>query len=240
MKRILFLILALVFFSTGVIRAQAALLVLIFGEKAATENFHFSMKLGVNYSIIHGYEEGKNSYSLNFGVVNNIRIDDRFSLIAEFLPFAARSVRDFPVVTTGSSSLDNLLVEVESADRKLRYIDIPVLLKWKFSERFSLSAGPQFSYLVAAEDIYKSAPVEGTALTANVDIQSALRSVDVGGVIDFMYILVPPVGGKGVNLFARYSKGFIGILKDDQSPRYTSSMIQIGATFPFVEKPDAP
>ncbi|MGW8315736.1 MAG: porin family protein [Bacteroidales bacterium] len=240
MKRILLLILALVFLCTGVIRAQAALLVLIFGEKAATENFHFSMKLGVNYSMIHGYEEGKNGVSLNFGVVNNIRLNDRFSLIAEVLPFAARSVRDFPVVTTGNASLDNLLVEVESADRKLRYLDIPVLLKWNFSDRFSLSAGPQFSYLVKAEDIYKSAPVEGTALTANVDIKSALRSVDVGGVIDFMYILIPPIGGKGVNLFARYSKGFIGILKDDQGPRYTSSMIQIGATFPFVEKPDAP
>ena len=44
--------------SAGILRGQAALLVLIIGEKAATENFHFSMKLGMNYSMIHGYDEG--------------------------------------------------------------------------------------------------------------------------------------------------------------------------------------
>lgn len=236
MKRFLGLCAILLFLSSGILKGQAALLVLIFGEKAATENFHFSMKLGINYSIIHGYEEGKNGISLNFGVVNNIRLNDKFTLLAEFLPVATRSVRNFPVVTTGNLSLDELLIEVESTDRKLKYIDIPVLLKMKLSDRFSISAGPQFSLLTNAVDIYRSSPVSGAVLTTELDIKSALRKVDAGAVIDLMYILVPPRGGKGINLFARYAKGFVGLVKDDSGPRYTSSMIQIGATFPFVEK----
>lgn len=236
MKKIILILIPLLFLSAGLIRGQAALLVLIFGEKAATENFHFSMKLGVNYSIIHGYDEGKNGISLNFGVVNNIRMNDRFTLLAEFLPLAARSVREFPVETTGSLSLDDLLVEVESTDRKLSYIDIPVLLKVRLSDRFSISAGPQLSLLTNAVDIYRSSPVSGAVLTTELDIKSALRKVDAGAVIDLMYILVPPKGGKGINLFARYAKGFVGLVKDTSAPRYTTSMIQIGATFPFVEK----
>ena len=165
----------------GILRGQAALLVLIFGAKAATENFHFSMKLGMNYSIIHGYEEGENGLGLNFGVVNNIRLTERYSLIAEFLPLAARSVRNVPVITTGNPDLDDLLVEVESTDRKLSYIDIPVLIKVNLTERLSISAGPQVSFMTGATDTYRSTPLAGAVLTTELDIRPALRKVDRGG-----------------------------------------------------------
>ena len=126
--------------STSMVKGQAALLVLIFGDKAATENFHFSLKLGMNYAIIHGIEDGDYATSLNFGLVNNIRLSDRLSLVPEFIPLAPRQMKNVPVVTTGNPDLDDLLVEVESADRRLNYIDIPVLLKVKLNDRFSASA----------------------------------------------------------------------------------------------------
>jgi hypothetical protein len=220
------------------VKGQAALLVLIFGEKAATENFHFSMKLGMNYSVIHGYDEGKNGIGLNFGVVNNIRLTDRFTLLAEFLPLSARKITDVPVLTTGNPDLDSLLVSVESTDRKLSYLDIPILLKVKLSDRFSISAGPQISFLTSATDTYRATPLEGTELTSKIDIKSGITSVDVAGVIDLMYILIPPRGGKGINLFLRYSKGFIDIGSREGGGRQTASLFQAGATFPFVQKPE--
>jgi hypothetical protein len=220
--------------SSSVLRGQAALLVLIFGEKAATENFHFSLKLGVNYSIIHGYEEGKNGVSLNFGLVNSIRLTDKFTLVPEFIALAPRQINNVPVLTTGNPDLDDLLVEVESADRKLSYIDIPVLLKVKLSDRFSIAAGPQFSYLTSAEDTYKSAPIEDVVLTTKIDIKSGVSNIDLGLVLDLEYIVVQPKGGKGINVFLRYNKGFMNLAKDTENRKYTSSVIQLGATFPFV------
>ena len=236
MKKTIFISLVFLLLSSSVVKGQAALLVLIFGEKAATENFHFSLKLGVNYSIIHGFEEGKNASSFNFGLVNNIRLTDRLTLTPEFIPLAPRQIKDVPVITTGNPDLDDLLVEVESADRKLSYIDIPVLLKVKLSERFSISAGPQISFLTGASDTYKSIPIEDVRLTTEVDIKSALNSIDIGATIDLMYILVPPKGGKGINLFLRYNKGFMDLSKATESGKQTYSMIQMGATFPFVQK----
>jgi len=242
MKRIKFIRRSLVigamlmFLATGISRGQAALLVLIFGEKAATENFHFSMKLGMNYSIIHGYDEGKNGISLNFGVVNNIRLNDRFTLLAEFLPLSARKVTDVPVLTTGDPDLDSLLMDVNSTDRKLQYLDIPILMKVKLSKRFSISAGPQISFLTGATDTYRASPLEGADLISEIDIKSGISSVDIAGVIDLMYILVPPKGGKGINLFLRYSKGFRDISSRVDTPRHTASLIQVGATFPFVQR----
>ena len=235
-KYILTSLLFLILSSSAVVKGQAALLVLIFGDKVATENFYFSLKLGATYSIIHGYEDGKNATSLNFGLVNNIKLTEKLSLIPEFLPLSSRGIKDVPVLSTGDPDLDDLLVDVESSDRKLSYIDIPVLLRVKLAERLSVSAGPQISFLTGAADTYKSSPIDDVILTTELDIKSEINTIDAGAVIDLEYILVPPKGGKGINIYVRYSKGFVDLVKESGGTKYTTSMIQFGATFPFVKE----
>lgn len=236
MKKFITAVLFLLLLSPAMLKGQAALLVLIFGEKAATENFHFSLKLGASYSMIHGYEEGQNRVSLQFGLTNNIRLTDRLTLVPEFLPLSSRAIKNVPVLTTGNPDLDDLLIEVESTDRKISYIDIPVLLKVKLSDRFSISAGPSVSIRTGTTDIYKSVPLDDIVLTTELDIKSEISPVDVGGAIDLEYILVPPKGGKGINIYLRYAKGFMNLVKESSGNKYTASMIQFGATFPFVKE----
>jgi len=222
----------------GVAGAQAALLFLFFGEKAATENFHFSLKVGINYSIINGYEEGTNRIGGNFGLINNIKLTEKLTLTPEFLPLSGRGIKDVPVLTTGNPELDDLLIDPSSTDRKLSYIDIPVLLKYKLSPRFSVSAGPQLSFLTGATDIYKSSPIEDAILTTELDMKDALNTVDLAAAIDFTYVLSEPTNGKGVNLYFRFTQGFIDIVKDNPGQRYTNTTIQFGGSFPFVENPN--
>lgn len=236
MKKYILTFLFFLILSSAAVQGQAALLVLIFGDKVATDNFNFSLKLGANYSIIHGYEDGKNAMSLNFGLVNNIKLTEKLSLIPEFLPMAARGIKDVPLLSTGDPDLDDLLVDPNSSDRKLNYIDIPVLLKLKLGDRFSIAAGPQISFLTGATDTYKSSPIDDVILTTELDIKSELNTIDAGAVIDFEYILVPPKGGKGINLYIRYGKGFVDLVKESSGTKYTTSMIQFGATFPFVKE----
>jgi len=235
MKKLVITTVLLMVLASAQVRGQAALLVLIFGDKAATENFHFSLKLGASYSIIHGYDEGKNGWGFNFGLVNNIRLNDQFTLVPEFLAFAPRSIRDVPVLTTGDPSLDTLLVDPNYSNRKLNYIDIPVLLRWHLTDRFSLAAGPSFSILTSAKDTYESSPLDGAVLTTELDITSEISRLDIGMVIDIQYVLVPPKGGKGVNIYLRYGKGFMDLVKEQDGGPYTTSLIQFGAAFPFVK-----
>ena len=220
---------------SGVAMGQAALLVLIFGEKAATENFHFSLKAGVNYSIINGYDQGTNRIGGNFGLVNNIKLSERLSLTPEFLPLSGRGIKNVPVITTGDQDLDSLLIDPTSTDRKLSYIDIPVLLKIKLCKRFSVSAGPQISYMTGATDIYKSSPINGTILTTELDIRDALNRVDVSAVVDLMFMVSEPKNGKGLNIYLRFSQGFMDIVKENTGERFTNTTIQFGAALPFVE-----
>ncbi|MEN8227813.1 MAG: outer membrane beta-barrel protein [Bacteroidota bacterium] len=236
MKKQLLTSMLFLIISSAAVQGQAALLVLIFGEKVATENFNFSLKLGGTYSIMHGYEEGKNGLSPNFGLVNNIKLTEKFYLIPEFLPLSPRKITDVPLLTTGDPNLDDLLVDPSSSDRKIFYIDMPVLLKYKFAKRFSISAGPHMSILTSATDIYKSSSIDGTILTTELDIKSELKRIDAGAMIDLEYILVPPKGGKGINLYVRYSKGFVDLVKENSGDPITASLLQFGATFPFVKE----
>jgi hypothetical protein len=238
MKKLFLSLLLITTFSTGVVKGQAALLVLIFGEKAATENFYFSLKAGINYSMITNVEDGKNRIGFNFGLVNNIKLSEKFTLLPEFIALSPRGVRDIPTLTTGIPELDDLLADTEYTDRKLSYLDIPVLVKYHINDRWSVSAGPQISFLVNATDVYRSSPIEGITLKSELDIKDALNNIDLAAVIDLTFVVSKPVNGKGFNLFARYGLGFIDILKENEGDPFHNSTFQFGATFPFVEKPE--
>jgi Outer membrane protein beta-barrel domain len=237
MKKFLYITFLLLTVSAGIAKGQAALLVLIFGEKAASENFYFSLKIGASYSMITGVEDGKDRIGANFGLINNIRINDRLFLTPEFVPLAPRGVKDVPILTTGDPNLDELLTNPGSTDRKLNYIDVPVLLRYHLTERLRISAGPQISFLIGAEDIYRSEPIDNVVLTTNIDIKKRLSPLDFGGVIDISYLFSKPHGGKGMLLYLRYNLGFTDMIKENTGDPYRHSAIQFGAAFPFIEKP---
>jgi len=235
MKRILLLTSLILLVSTGITKGQAALLVLIFGEKVATENFYFSIKAGFNYSVINGLDEGKNRTGANFGLVNNIRINDKLYLTPEFLPLSQKGVRDVPIVTTGNPELDSLLVDPSSTDRKLGYIDIPVLLKVMLTRRLSVAIGPQISFRTSAVDVYKSSPINGVILTTELDIKEAISPVDIGAVLDVNYKISEHMAGKGLELFFRVNQGFMNIFKNSEDKRTTQTTFQVGVALPFIE-----
>ena len=238
MKKILVLASFLFLFSTAALRGQAALLVLIFGEKVATENFYFSLKVGVNYSMITNHTEGNNRFGANFGLVNNIRLGDKWYLMPEFLPLSSKGLKNIPVLTTGIRDLDSNLTYPESTDPKLSYLDIPVLVQYRLTDRWHLALGPQVSFLTGAVDAYEAEPLDGINVNTEIDISEPFRGWDLGFAVDLTYVVSPPKGGKGMNLFLRYSRGFLDLLKDDSNNQYYNSFLQFGAVFPFVENPE--
>ena len=240
MKKLHLSLIIVFLLGSSVASGQAALLVLIFGEKAASENFYFSLKAGLNYSMISGVDQGKNRIGGNFGLINNIRITDDYFLTPEFIALSPRGVRGQPVLNTGNPELDSLLSTHESSDRRLSYIDIPVLLKRNLGKRWAISAGPQFSFLTGATDTYFSKPIAGTELTTEVDISEEIAKMDVAAVLDISYVVSEGKKGKGMNLFFRVSRGFIDMNKNsDRNPAYNTTF-QFGASFPFIEVQSEP
>jgi hypothetical protein len=231
----LFLTIIILSSSASLAHGQAALLVLIFGEKAASENFYFSIKLGGNISSLSSIDNSSIQHGLNFGLTATIKLSDKWYLVPEFSAISAKGATDIPLRSSGNASLDTLLQTAADRTRELNYIDIPVLAKYQFHESISVGAGPQLSILTGATDKFLAAMPGDAEVSYNDDIKSQLNSVDFGLVVELVYSLSDARKGKGVNIHARYTYGLTDIVKDNPGDALRNSVFQICASFPFVK-----
>ncbi|HET8753864.1 MAG TPA: porin family protein [Salinimicrobium sp.] len=112
----------------------------------AQEYVYFGVKGGVNFSNISGdgfstnnFEEGANARTaFHLGLVAEVPLSERFSIQPEVL----YSAQGFDLVQID----DNKDVEFQ-----MDYITVPVLAKLYVVDGLSISAGPQFGFLVDSE-----------------------------------------------------------------------------------------
>ncbi len=237
MKKILVLI-CLIFTFHSVANAQAAILVLLFGESVASENFYFSIKAGENMSFLSGTENTKPRFGINFGLIATIKLSDKWYLAPEFTPLSPKGAKDMPYRLTGDPELDFLLQGSNSGVRELNYIDIPVMLQYRFNERFRISAGPQFSILTSAEDIFDAKIFGDDKLVYTDNLKSELNNIDYSFNFDIGYSISTARSGKGLDIGVRYSLGLSDIVENNAGSAIKNSVFQLYLGFPFIVTSD--
>lgn len=233
---VLLLIIAIVSMPSNA-KSQAALLVLLFGEDVASENFYFSLKVGGNLSTLSGVEGAKNALGLNFGVMASIRLTDRLFLVPEFMPLSPKGAKNIPFRSTGNATLDQLIQPPTSTAMQMNYIDIPVVAKYYVSNDLGLEIGPQLSILTSAKDVYRGKIKDDDDLVFESNVKSSLNSIDVGLVAGLTYSLWNARGGDGIFLHARYAFGLMDIVKDNPGDAVKNSAFQFSISFPFINPP---
>ena len=237
MKRFRWLFLTTIFMSALATpsHGQAALLVLLFGDKVASENFFFSLKFGANFADVTGIDDTKMKLGWNFGLLANIKLSDRFSLVPEFAPLSQKGAKNIPYLPSGDPALDNLVAPPDDARMNLNYIDVPVIARYHVSERVALSTGPQFGFLTSSSNDYSKSLNDDDQLKYSQASQVSWNWFDVGWAFELMYSLGDARGGKGINVHARYTLGLLDIIKDNPSSSVRNSVFQFFVSFPFIE-----
>jgi hypothetical protein len=213
---------------------QAALLVLILGDKVATEKFHLSIDGALNLSSLQNPGLGKNSLGVNFGLGTHLKLGEKLFLEIDFKPLSQKGARSvIPIVTIPPD------IETSNTNLKLNYIDIPIFLQYKLGSKLFIAAGPQISYLTSA-----SQNSEGVSSDINIfskqDIKSLFNKFDYSIAAELRYSL--SINRKGtkvdVDVFARYSYGLSEIFKDTAVGSAKISNFQFGLSFPFIKSPE--
>jgi hypothetical protein len=236
MKKILLLVIVSVL-SFSSISGQAALIVLILGDRVATEQFHLSIDAGLNISTFNGLEEMKRGFGPNFGLGTHIKLSEKWYLKPEFKPLSRKGVREVASITEIPSDFG----ETENK-YKLNYIDVPVLLQLYLTKNFFVSAGPQISFLTSANQFSYGTLTNGTESTIKISVQSAFKSVDFSLPVEAGWTV--NLANKGstttmtINLFARYEYGFVQIFKDTGVGSANISLLQVGGSLPFIKTPE--
>jgi hypothetical protein len=111
----LLLISFLGFFAIPAGYGQAAIIVLILGDKVATEQFHLSIDGAINISSLQGLDEGKTSGGVNFGLGTHIKLGDKWHLKPEFKPLSRKGAKYV-------NSITSVPDEIEVDETKLKQV----------------------------------------------------------------------------------------------------------------------
>lgn len=210
--------------------SQAALIALIFGDKVASEKFHLSVDLGMNISSLPGLEQQQHTRGLYFGLGTFIKLDDKWTLNPEFKPLSPRGARSVLPLNDYSAVLSDV-----SYDFDLNYIDIPVLVQYKFNEKFFASAGPQVSFLTSATQVASGNLPLGNVVDIEESVKSSFKPIYIAVPLEIGYSLSDARKGKGMNIKFRYNIGVSQVIALSSVGTSSGSTFQVFASFPFIK-----
>jgi hypothetical protein len=126
----------------GIRKTVGFILVMIVSIEAESQSLRFGLKGGVQISdvVLANFvntdieSDYKIKGGIHFGAYSSAPINDRFALDAELL-----------YTNKGTNAGERI---------NLHYINIPFLLRYQLSEKFSAAVGPEFGYLFSARSAH--------------------------------------------------------------------------------------
>lgn len=219
------LIIILVFMVAISARGQV-LISLLLGDKLNSDKLEFGLDGGLNWSNISNLEGSKAVGGFHLGFYFDINLKDQLFLHTGVIvksPMGTKGLAPYPV---GEPDLDSVL-SAGSVERKLRYFNVPLLLKYKFHDHFFVELGPQLGLLYKAFDEFSTDEFSNNDLIFKFKIRDQYRRLDAGLTAGLGYRLLK---GNGMNMGLRYYFGLVNILKENPggSERNSSIYLYVG------------
>jgi hypothetical protein len=192
-----------------------AILILIFGDKIASERVQGGIKGDLVWSTLVGTPAAARRLSYDIGGFLEMRVGGRFSVQPEFTFKAPAGAEGLPFAPTGHADVDAAFAGASdvSVTRTLGYLTLPILAKARFG-RFGLSAGPQVGYVVKATDRYTGTVAREDDLTYDVGLWSRVERWDVGVCVLAEYAPSIRRGMHSLRLRASWYRAFGDALRD--------------------------
>ena len=229
MKKIV-LAITFVFCVQTIVNGQAALIVLLVGDKVATEKFHLSVDAGLNIASLPGLKNQQATHGLYFGLGTFIKLNEKWALTPEFKPLSPRGANQVAPLRDYATSLSSATYRFE-----LNYIDVPILVQYKLSEKLFASAGPQISFLTSATQIASGNIPAGTAVEIKEKMKSNFSATYFSFPIEAGYHLSDARKGKGMDVKIRYAVGLSNMIAATNYGSSNGSTFQVFLSFPFIK-----
>jgi hypothetical protein len=111
------------------------------------EELSFGPKIGLNLANVYDSEGEEFDADPKFGLVVGVFATIPISPLFGFQPEILFSQKGF-------QASGNVFGSEYSYKRTLNYLDIPLLISLKPSPKFTILAGPQYSYLISQKDVF--------------------------------------------------------------------------------------
>jgi hypothetical protein len=202
----------------------AALLAAAAVSSAQAQSVRLGLRAGANYSNLAGNVQNQDTYNNKIGFLGGVMLnipvaaDGFFSVQPEVL-YSQKGFENKPTEYTG------LLGGKQKREGQVNYnyLDVPVLLKIKTSG-LVLEAGPQYSYLLSANNQTKTTTIPAfgnpsTAETQNKTDVSGFNRNELGYLAGVGY-----EAANGLSLNLRYTGAFSDFVKSDNSTYFNGDL----------------
>ncbi|MCT3760785.1 PorT family protein [Elizabethkingia anophelis] len=176
----------------------------------STAGPRFGIKAGGNLSDLTNLDREKSKIGFYAGVFMNAPISSEFSIQPEVVySQQGAKFKDFGNVT--------------DLKKNLGYINVPVMVQYNATPDFYIEAGPEFGFLVDAQDkgkvngvSYKSSGTDG------------YNTFNFGMGLGAGYRFTP-----NISINARYTAGFTNIVKNNGGDSVKNNNFQLGLGYTF-------
>lgn len=203
---------------------------LLLGDKLNSGKVEFGLDGGVNFPSIRGLDGGKAKSTFNIGFYFDIKLKN-----PEWLVYTGVIVKstlgesELPVYSLDDPNLDNSFTEGQ-VKTKINYFNVPIMMKYKFTQHLFAEAGIMPSLRAKAHDVFTAEGSTGGDLEYTLETGDKYHRLDFGLVGGVGYRLM---GGNGMNLGVRYYLGLVDITIDDTTPDQYNSSLYIAVGIPI-------
>ena len=206
------------------------LISIIFGDKLNSGKVEFGLEGGANWSTIHSLEGAKTLTGFNLGFYFDIKLKNPSWMInTGVIVKSPMGANNLPVYSLNNDTLDKAFAG-GYIQRKLRYFNVPILLKYKFRNNLFIKGGVQLGLHYNAFDEFFNTVIEEDDLNYKVKIKDQIHTIDAGLAFGIGYRLLK---GNGMNLNLQYYYGLTDIMKDDLVPGQHNRVLYLTAGIPI-------
>jgi hypothetical protein len=199
---------------TALTGKSQVLISLLLGDKLNTGKIEFGLDGGLTMSDIHGLDNAKILKGFNLGFYFDIKMKNpNWMLNTGVLVKSPLGAKGLPVYSLNNPELDEAFAG-GSVKTKLRYFNVPVMMKYQFKNHIYIKSGIQLGLLHKAFDEFTNSIAASNDLTYDLKRKDQYHPLDAGLAFGLGYRLM---GGNGMNLGIQYYLGLVDVLIDDNS-----------------------
>ncbi|WP_426060533.1 porin family protein [Hymenobacter sp. B1770] len=203
----------------------ASLLAMAAISSAQAQDVRLGLRAGANYSNLAGNVKNENTFNNKVGFLGGVMVNipvlaDGFLSVQPEVLYSQKGFENKPTEYTGLLGAK----QKREGNVNYNYIDVPLLLKIN-AGGFIAEAGPQYSYLLSANDETKVTTTP--ALGGSPTTSESQNKRDVSGLNRNELGYVAGVGyqaNSGLSLSLRYTGAFSDFVKSDNNTYFNGDL----------------
>ena len=222
-----------VFLFLGSASKSQVIISLLLGDKLNTGKIEFGLEGGLNWSTLTNIDGASSLRGFNLGFYFDFKLKNpAWMLNTGVIVKSPMGAEGLPLYSLNNAEIDSAFAG-GSVTRKLRYFNVPVMIKYKFKSNIYVKGGVQLGLRSKCTDEFVRTVNDDDDLKFTVKNKEKFHPLDAGLAVGIGYRLMK---GNGMNFGLQYYYGLIDTSIDDATANQYNRNLYLTFAIPIGVK----